>query len=438
MITGKDTFRNVTRISRQGFRSLLEKYANPAVVQERGTDEYYDLCLNQHIDPLFILAMFNHESSMGKYGLAATTKSWGNTGFPNFGPQSTGGVSHPVTGKLFPTFRSWRDGLHATLARLNAPDWVYVNRNSIEEIFIHPSGSVWAPIKDRNSPTNYLSKVLAFMNQHQEAKVNVTIERPPVVNSPSPNRGGYSAKHAPRAIVWHITAGLMPGTLGWLRNPDSGASCNYLITKQGIIHELVPPTESAWANGAVNRPNRNNAFVDAVVREGVNFNTRTISIEHEAKAGEAPTRAQELASIYLTAWLCQQFNITPDATHIIRHADIDSVNRPYCPGWPLATLDRMRAAVAERVLAARSTPALSEADRLRRDMEARGFTYDEAFSEGEIVFDHGRERAVVFPHGIWHRFKGNTYKIQHENPHRQDNPLTYEALLRADRVKWFK
>lgn len=53
--------------------------------------------------------------------------------------------------------------------------------------------------------------------------------------APSPNyRSGRQGRKI-TAIVDHITAGLMPGTLGWLRNLAAKASTHYLVTKSGVV-----------------------------------------------------------------------------------------------------------------------------------------------------------------------------------------------------------
>lgn len=166
----------------------------------------------------------------------------------------------------------------------------------------------------------------------------MALQKPPVDTShPSPNRGYPSGVHRVDAIIWHITQG--SNSLGWLTNPASGASSNYLIARDGTIHELVPPVESAWANGRVCNPDadHNQPLITKWVAEGVNFNRRTVSIEHEGMSslgqGGSLTAAQIAATVRLTAWLCQTFNLTPDAQHVFGHFEIDSCDRPNCPGF---------------------------------------------------------------------------------------------------------
>lgn len=168
---------------------------------------------------------------------------------------------------------------------------------------------------------------------------DMAIPEPTIDRShPSPNRGyanGFA--HRPEALVWHVTAGGFAGSLSWLTNPASQASANYLIDKDGAILELVPPTESAWANGAVNRPDAGNPSIARWLAEGANVNQRTVSIEvvREQSANGRPggfTPSQHASLVALSAWLCARFGIPADRGHILRHAQIDSVDRANCPG----------------------------------------------------------------------------------------------------------
>jgi len=159
---------------------------------------------------------------------------------------------------------------------------------------------------------------------------------PPIDRShQSPNRDGYSGKRRVDAVVWHITQGT--NSLGWLCSPQSKASSNYLIARDGYIFELVGPDHDAWANGAVCKPDTGNALVAKWLSEGANFNTRTVSIEHEGFTsngqGGSLTAAQIDATVALTAWLCERFRLTPDQTHILGHFQVDACNRPNCPGF---------------------------------------------------------------------------------------------------------
>ncbi|NLT19838.1 MAG: N-acetylmuramoyl-L-alanine amidase [Syntrophomonadaceae bacterium] len=135
------------------------------------------------------------------------------------------------------------------------------------------------------------------------------------------------------AIVDHITAGLMPGTLSWMRNPTAKASAHYLVTKAGEIYQLVKDEDTAWHAGEVKKPNW-------PLYDGSNPNRYTIGIEHEALGGESLTEAQYQATLELHRMLVKRYSIPIDSDHIIGHNRIDAVNRPNDPG-PLFPWQRL-------------------------------------------------------------------------------------------------
>lgn len=143
--------------------------------------------------------------------------------------------------------------------------------------------------------------------------------------SPSPNftRGRNGKKII--AIVNHITAGLMPGTLSWLKNSKAQASAHYLVTKGGQIFQLVKDEDTAWHAGIVNKPNW-------PLYDGSNPNRYTIGIEHECMSGGELTEQQYQATLWLHKQLVAKHGILVDADHIIGHNRIDRVNRPNDPG----------------------------------------------------------------------------------------------------------
>lgn len=153
----------------------------------------------------------------------------------------------------------------------------------------------------------------------------------------SPNYWTGRNGRSPIAIVNHITAGLMPGCLSWMRNASAKASAHYLVTRAGLIYQMVKDENSSFHAGAVNKPNWK-------MYDGTNPNRYTIGIEHEgmgAQGGDgALTDAQYQATLWLHKQLIQKWKIPVDTDHIIGHYRIDSVNRPNCPGpnFPWAKL----------------------------------------------------------------------------------------------------
>ena len=219
MVTEYSQWRARPRVSYARFGSLL---AGSPVLAERSADEYFVLCADYGVDPLFLLAMFKHESDLGRrFSFPEPTKSWGNVGFPNFGPLHVGTVRHPLTGKEFPVYRDWKDGLEATLARLTSPSWVYHNRLPIRELFIHPSGQVWAPAGDMNNPSGYLNTVIRYMNANSDVEEEMPNALAKLTTRQASPMLPWNAVNNPRAIMtgqwpdWitiHETGNPRPGT----------------------------------------------------------------------------------------------------------------------------------------------------------------------------------------------------------------------------------
>ncbi len=131
------------------------------------------------------------------------------------------------------------------------------------------------------------------------------------------------------AIVDHITAGLMPGTLSWMQNPMAKVSAHYLVTRKGEIYQLVKDEDTAYHAGVINKPNW-------VLYDGTNPNRYTIGIEHEGHKNQGGdgtlTENQYQATLWLHRQLIDKYNLKITDSHIIGHCQIDSVNRPNCPG----------------------------------------------------------------------------------------------------------
>lgn len=166
----------------------------------------------------------------------------------------------------------------------------------------------------------------------------MAVQKPPMtIRSSNNNRNKYipgvDGARVVEAIVYHIATGSKASNLSWLTNPNSGASCNYYIAKDGEIFELVPWEIAAWTNGVRNRPDTSNALVRKWHENGWNPNQRTVTVEHEGEASDVLTQAQLKSNNHLTAWLSQTTGVPIDRAHILGHYQIDSVNRPYCPSF---------------------------------------------------------------------------------------------------------
>lgn len=156
-----------------------------------------------------------------------------------------------------------------------------------------------------------------------------------------PNRADSAGNlHKPIAIVMHIMQGTLLGTDSHFNNPKVDASTHFGIGKDGTIHQYVSLEHGAWGNGRV----QNGSWSILSQFPGVNPNLYTISIEHEGTHPEPGfyqfTDAQYDADIKLVAWICDLYGIPCDRDHVIGHYQIDSVDRPNCPG-PTYDFDRV-------------------------------------------------------------------------------------------------
>lgn len=273
VITADAPFVAPPRISREAFARVLRERAAPGVIAERDPGAYWDAITGYGLDPTFLLAMFNHESSMGKAGVAIITHSWGNTRAPSFGPLPIGET--PGRTGLFPIFRDWLDGCKSTCARLVEPTWVYAGRTSIREIFDHPSGKVWAPAGDLNDPASYLGAVLAFMNRYADQELAVRAQIPGFIWKPAdPTHFTMGRTQKIRGGAQHYTAGT--NSLDWLTrtsgrsDPDSRVSATFLVKHNPTMEDrgwqLVRIEDTAWTT----------AFA----------NPYTVSIEYEHQQGQ--------------------------------------------------------------------------------------------------------------------------------------------------------
>ena len=344
------------------FVAVLRAANSP--VSDAEAEAVYAYCSARKVSMAWLLAVFAHESSMGKAGTATQTHSWGNTRRPSFGAPSTGEVAG--RSGMFSAYIDWAFGGMSTVARV-CDHKPYANANTVRQIT-----PIWAPPSDQNDTERYIQAVLADIDRYaapappgQQGGATMPVPKPAITSSPSPNWGGYKHPHDPRCIVWHITQGT--NSLGWLQSPASGASSNYLIARDGTTHELVPPTVSAWANGQTCKPDMTNDVIAKALGEGRNLNTVSVSIEHEGftsnNKGGSLTAAQVAATIRLTAWLCSSLGIPPDQDHILGHYQADACDRPYCPGFSSAEWSDWVVRVAALVNGAAPAPAPAQPGR---------------------------------------------------------------------------
>lgn len=146
------------------------------------------------------------------------------------------------------------------------------------------------------------------------------------------------------AVCLHGTAGPLQASIDWLRNPrhddpDKRVSANYVISKAGVIYELVPwePGFRAFANGIVETEDPSILWLADAIKKRINPNWITISVEHEANYNDmvlhrSMTDLQFNSSVDLTAYILSGCGLKADHQTIIGHNQISGIMKFNCPG----------------------------------------------------------------------------------------------------------
>lgn len=141
-------------ISLETFQHFLKQGDSPALAEAASM---YNACMRLFCDPAVALAFFQHESSMGRQGIAAETRSLGNIRCVAGTPCRT--TSNNGSFKLY---ASWTDGVI---------DWVILIREtyatkwklySLEQIIPR-----YAPSADNNNPTGYINAVKNLVDKYR-------------------------------------------------------------------------------------------------------------------------------------------------------------------------------------------------------------------------------------------------------------------------------
>lgn len=149
------------------------------------------------------------------------------------------------------------------------------------------------------------------------------------ISANSWDRGGVQATH----LVVHGTAGGTNGgdTMAYMGN--NGVSTHLALSVDGAIYQGIPVSRAAWANAPLKSPLINFARAD------LNPNLWTISIEFckpDVTNEVNITDAQKASGFALIAAICDQYHIPKrkgdGSGGVIRHADINSIDRARCPG----------------------------------------------------------------------------------------------------------
>jgi hypothetical protein len=141
-------------IGLDAFSFFLQQAKSPAAPEAA---KLYQNCLKLYCDPAVALAFFEHESSMGKAGVATENKSWGNIRC------TAGSVCRATSNNgSFKAYPTWTDGLidwAILLRETYATKWKLF---SLEQIIPR-----YAPSSDNNNPTGYIATVKKLADKYR-------------------------------------------------------------------------------------------------------------------------------------------------------------------------------------------------------------------------------------------------------------------------------
>ncbi len=147
----------------------------------------------------------------------------------------------------------------------------------------------------------------------------------------SMDRQGHNITH----ICLHGTAGgsSAQGIAAFFRDSNIASSAHLIIGQDGTIVQGVPLSLAAWGNGFLSSGHA------SYLPDNVNPNFYTVSIEHVKPStdnSDALTDIQAQKSFELVQCICDTYHIPKRAGDanggIIKHADVDPVNKARCPG----------------------------------------------------------------------------------------------------------
>lgn len=137
----------------------------------------------------------------------------------------------------------------------------------------------------------------------------------------------YSTRSmAPRAIFIHIQEGSNWGSWQWFHQVQ--ASSTVLLGKNGDIWRIVPEDKAPWTNGDVKSPTaRGTALMN---KFGWDPNLYSLTIETEGFSGHTVPELQMQSLVWQVQDWQKRYGLTN--ADVYRHADVNQVTRPGCPG----------------------------------------------------------------------------------------------------------
>lgn len=146
--------------------------------------------------------------------------------------------------------------------------------------------------------------------------------------------------HGIQAFGLHVQQGTNWGS--WQHHHAVKASATVYIAKNGDIWRGVPEDKAPWTNGDVNNPD---AEVRALIAKyGPDPNTWMLTIEAEGYSGNLPYTVEQYQSIL---WQLREWKRKYGDKPLLRHGQINAVDRPYCPEpAPYSLTTRLKADLA--------------------------------------------------------------------------------------------
>jgi N-acetyl-anhydromuramyl-L-alanine amidase AmpD len=137
-------------------------------------------------------------------------------------------------------------------------------------------------------------------------------------NKCDPTRSGFSVE----MIVIHDTEGGWDASVATLQN-DAGKSVHYIVGTDGKVAQFVTEATTAWHAG------------------NLNYNERSVGIEHVGYDNQPFTEAQYAASAKLVDYLASKYSVVRDRTHVIGHDQVPNGTKmpqasPPCADSPAA------------------------------------------------------------------------------------------------------
>lgn len=206
-----------------------------------------------------------------------------------------------------------------------------------------------------------------------------------IIQKPVPSFESRKGKK-PIIIVDHISIGSMGSMYNTFKNITNEASSHYGVGRNGEIHQYVSLDDAAWTQGRIIRPSA------PIIKEiGGNPNHYGCSIEHEGYEGNGRDGDLTEPQFWASAWLHKHIQtevqtkfgvrIPLNSHQVLGHFQIDSVNKPFCPGlkFPWSRL------YAELAIA--DTMTLEEYSERIEYMQASGSKRAAAYAIAERVQD---------------------------------------------------